>query len=84
MAPLKLHPVAPLLAVQLLPVILAFPGETPFMVDTETVAKEVLLELKFPPLHPAGAEAVLVPPTAIEPEDKDTLPAGQGTADTTN
>jgi hypothetical protein len=51
-------------------------------VDPETVATEVLDELKLPPLKPEGAEAAEVLPPITVVGDRLTLPAGQEPATT--
>lgn len=58
--------VAPLDAVQPLPVILAVPVFTPETVVPETEATAELLEAKVPPDQPAGADAKVLVPLIME------------------
>ena len=48
-----------------MPLTVAVPAALPVTVFPETLAIEELLEEKLPPVKPAGAEAMLVPPTVI-------------------
>jgi hypothetical protein len=76
-APLKAQFVAPLEQLHPDPVIVTVPAATPVTVEPETVATAVLLVVNVPPVHPDGAEAVLVPPTVTVAEFNDTAPVGQ-------
>ena len=76
-APVKLHPVAPLEAVQPDPLIVALPALAPVTVLPEIVATPEGDEVKLPPVHPAGADAMLVPPTTIVVGETTTAPEGQ-------
>jgi len=76
-APVKLHPVASLEAVHPEPLIVALPAPTPVSVSPEIVTTPEGLTEKLPPVHPEGAEAVLVPPTTMAVGLTVTAPVGQ-------
>jgi hypothetical protein len=77
-APVKLHPVAPLGAVHPEPEIVALPAPAPVSVLPEIVTTpDGGLAEKLPLAHPEGAEAVLVPPTTMVVGLSVTAPVGQ-------
>jgi hypothetical protein len=76
-APVKLHPVASLGAVHPEPETVALPALAPVTVLPEIVTIPEGDEEKLPPVHPEGAEAMLVPPTVMVVGLSVTAPVGQ-------